>query len=94
MGKLLKGLEEGAVTGGWHGVAQHLVSGPEQGPESFLLKMPVVSKDLGQPDPAHGLHRDAKESGKPLSATGDVFMALREAWDCKQIVEKFVTAAG
>jgi len=36
-----------------------LISGPEQRPKSFLLKMSVVSENFGQPFPSHRLHRDA-----------------------------------
>ena len=36
-----------------------LYSGPEQRPEAFLLKMPVVVSTSVSPFPAHGLHGDA-----------------------------------
>jgi hypothetical protein len=31
----------------------------EQGAKAFLFKMPVVGENLGQPFPAHRLHRNA-----------------------------------
>jgi hypothetical protein len=49
-----------------------------QRPETFLLKMPVVGKNLGQPLFAHRLHRNTIDQAVPLVGAGTIELETGE----------------